>query len=119
MKTNFYTKYIYHLVQLGRDNHSPGQMQGIRNNKVRFHFKAVYELIPTVEIGKSFKYLGKYYNYDMDDEEPKKDILETACELLHEVNSLPLYSKNKILLYKSKVIMGFHNFRYRYKCHLG
>ena len=31
------------------------------------------ELIPTVEIGKSFKYLGRYYNYDMDDEEHRKN----------------------------------------------
>ena len=47
------------------------------------------ELIPTVEIGKLFKILGRYYNYDMDDEEHKKNILETARELLHEVDSLP------------------------------
>ena len=62
------------------------------------------ELIPTLEIGKSFKYLGRYYNYDMDDEEHKKNILETACELLHKVDSLPLHSKNKILLYKSCIL---------------
>ena len=62
------------------------------------------ELIPTLEIGKSFKYLGRYYNYDMDDEEHKKNILETACELLHEVDSLPLHSKNEILLYKSCIL---------------
>ena len=61
------------------------------------------ELIPTVEIGKTFKYLGRYYNYDMDDEERKNNILETPGELLHEVDSLPLHSKNsknKILLYE-------------------
>ena len=62
------------------------------------------ELIPTVEKGKSFKYLGRYYNYDMDDEEHEKNILETARELLHEVDSLPLHSKNKILLYKSYIL---------------
>ena len=61
------------------------------------------ELIPTVEIRKSFKYLGRYYNYDMDDEEHKKNILETARELLHKVDSLPLHTKNKILLYKSYI----------------
>ena len=55
------------------------------------------ELIPTLEIGKSFKYLGRYYNYDMNEEEHRKNTLETACELLHEVDSLPLHSKNEIL----------------------
>ena len=62
------------------------------------------ELIPTAEKGKSFKYLDRYYNYDIDDEEHKKNILETARELLHEVDSLPLHAKNKILLYKSYVL---------------
>ena len=40
----------------------------------------------------------------MDDEEHKKNILETARELLHEVDSFPLHSKNKILLYKSYIL---------------
>ena len=62
------------------------------------------ELIPTVEIGKSFEYLGRYCNYDMDDEEHKKNILETVRELLYEVDSLPLNSKNKILLHKSQIL---------------
>ena len=39
------------------------------------------ELILTVKIGKSFKFLGRYYNYDMDDEEYNKNILETTREL--------------------------------------
>ena len=39
----------------------------------------------------------------MDDEEYKKNISETAWELLHEVYSLPLHSKNKILLYNVSV----------------
>ena len=34
-------------------------------------------------------------------ENTKGLILETARELLHEVDSLPLHSKNKIFLYKS------------------
>ena len=62
------------------------------------------ELIPTVEIRKSFKYLGRYYNYDMADEEHENNFFETARELLHEVDSLPLHSKNKILLYKSYIL---------------
>ena len=62
------------------------------------------ELILTVKIGKSFKFLGRYYNYDMDDEQYNKNILETTRELLHEVDSLPMHSKNKVLLCKSYIL---------------
>ena len=34
-------------------------------------------LVPRVDIGKSFRYLGRYFNFDMSDDDHKYETLDT------------------------------------------
>ena len=59
----------------------------------------VREQVPTVDMGKSFKYLGRWYNFEMDNAEHKANIIQLTNDILLKIDSLPLHPRNKILLY--------------------
>ena len=56
-------------------------------------------LVPRIEIGKSFRYLGRYFNYDMSDQEHKSELLDVFDDIMNKIDELPLHPKDKILLY--------------------
>ncbi len=60
-------------------------------------------LIPRVEIGESFRYLGRYFNFKMSDDDHKSEVLDTLTDLLNEIDDLPLHPKNKIRLYSIRL----------------
>ena len=53
------------------------------------------QLIPKVNIGESFKYLGRYH---------KTDLITLVSELMTDIDSKPLHPKNKLLLYNRYVL---------------
>ena len=57
------------------------------------------EVIKSVELGDSFQYLGRWFNFEMDNQKHKELLLEMSSEIMNKIDSLPLRSKNKILLY--------------------
>ena len=59
----------------------------------------VREQVPTVDMGKSFKYLGRWYNFKMDNAEHKANIIQLTNDILMKIDSLLLHPRNKILLY--------------------
>ena len=60
----------------------------------------VREQVPTVDMDKSFKYLGLWYiNFEMDNAEHKANIIQLTNDILMKIDSLPLHPRNKILLY--------------------
>ena len=61
-------------------------------------------LVPRVELGKSFRYLGRYFNFNMSDEDHKSEVYDTLTNILNEIDDLPLHPKNKILLYSRYVL---------------
>ncbi len=56
-------------------------------------------LVPRVEIGKSFRCLGRYFNFNMCDDDHKSEVLDTLTGILNEIDELPLLLRNKIRLY--------------------
>ena len=56
-------------------------------------------LVPRTEMGKSFRYLGRYFDFNMSDEEHKSKLLDVFNDIMNKINELPLHPKNKILLY--------------------
>ena len=50
-------------------------------------------------MGKSFRYLGRYFDFNMSDEEHKSELLDVFNDIMNKINELPLHPKNKILLY--------------------
>ena len=57
------------------------------------------DLVPTVKIGDSLKYLGRYFSFNMDNVEHKFNLLDIINDLLHKINNIPYPPKNKPLLY--------------------
>ena len=56
-------------------------------------------LVPRTEMGKSLRYLGRYFDFNMSDEEHKSELLDVFNDIMNKINELPLHPKNKILLY--------------------
>ena len=61
-------------------------------------------LIPAINLGASFKYLGRYFNFTMSDEDHKTDVTTLMDELMSDIHSKPLHPKNKLLLYSRYVL---------------
>ena len=56
------------------------------------------KLIPTTEIGESFRYLGKYFDFDMSEKKHKEE-LTSLLEDMSDIDLKPLDPKNKLLPY--------------------
>ncbi|CAB4032766.1 Hypothetical predicted protein, partial [Paramuricea clavata] len=57
------------------------------------------QLIPKINIGEAFQYLGRYFSFNMSDEHHKSELISLVEELIADIDSKPLHPKNKILLY--------------------
>ena len=80
------------------------------------------EKIPPVEIDKSFKYLGHYFNFSMNDEMLKDDILSLVKDLMEKINILKgaPYKVQTLaiqVLCPLQSLLAFPNIRYLY--HVG
>ena len=69
-----------------------------------------HDLVPTVSIGSSFNYLGRYFSFSMDNVEHISILLETINNLLCTIDKIPCHPKNKLLLYHRYVLskMSWH-----------
>ena len=61
-------------------------------------------LIPTVKVGESLQYLGRYFNFNMSDDVHKSEIISLAEDLMSSIDSKPLHPRNKLLLYSRYVL---------------
>ena len=58
------------------------------------------EIVPTVKSGDSFKYLGRYLNFEMDNAVHKEKLKSSLLDTLTCIDALPVLPKNKLLLYQ-------------------
>ena len=56
-------------------------------------------LIKGVEDNESFKYLGRWFGMEMNNNEHKEELLVTTEKTLSLIHQLPLHPRNKLLLY--------------------
>ena len=61
-------------------------------------------LIPTIQMGESFKYLGRFFDFDMSDQEHKSELMSLIDELMSDIDHKPLHPKNKLILYNRYVL---------------
>ena len=57
------------------------------------------ERVKPVEPGGTFKYLGRYFDYDMDNSEHKRELLQRTTEILNIIDCLPLHPRKKLMIY--------------------
>ena len=56
--------------------------------------------VPTVKSGESFKYLGRYFDFAMDNKVHKEKLQSSLVDMLTNIDSLSILPKNKLLLYQ-------------------
>ena len=56
-------------------------------------------VVPPVEIDSSFRYLGRYFNFTMNNHQHMSDLLDTTNTLMSKINDLSCHPKNKLFLY--------------------
>ena len=61
-------------------------------------------LVSTVERNNSFKYIGRFINFSMDNTDHMSVLLSTINDLMRKVDCLPCHPKNKLLLYHRFVL---------------
>ena len=73
-----------------------------------FHFQPRLlinlEVIPPEKQGESFKYLGRYFNLDMNNKDHKDLALSNLQTMRKAIDSLSIHPKNKLLLYERKIL---------------
>ena len=57
------------------------------------------QMLPIVQHNESFKYLGRYFNYAMDNSDHKHELLSETERLLEKIDLLPLHPRFKLELY--------------------
>ena len=57
------------------------------------------EVIPPVRMNEGFTYLGRAFNFNMDDEGHKTSLIEECNRILADIDRLPLHPRYKIELY--------------------
>ena len=60
--------------------------------------------MPPVRNGESFKYLGHFFNVDMDNKDHKEILKFSLQTMLKTVDSLYIHPKNKLLLYHRYIL---------------
>ncbi len=65
------------------------------------------KLIPATKIGESFRYLGKYFDFNMSDKDHKQELITLLEDIMSEIDLKPLHPKNKILLYSRYLLSKF------------
>ena len=61
-------------------------------------------MIPPVKLNETFTYLGRHYNFDMDESKHKESLSKKLNELLDDTDRLPLHPKNKLKLFRYYVL---------------
>ena len=62
------------------------------------------ELIPPIEIGDYFTYLGRHFDFEMSNNRHKEELLDEVETKLRSIDQLPLHPRNKLLLYQRYVL---------------
>ena len=62
------------------------------------------QTVPSVKNEESFIYLGRFFDFEMSNDNYKTKLLSLFTSLLKEIDDLSLHSKNKLLLYRRNVL---------------
>ena len=61
-------------------------------------------LIPCVEIGVSFSYLGRFFDFNMSNNQHMSELSSILQDLINDIDIKPLHPKDKLLLYSRYIL---------------
>ena len=56
-------------------------------------------IIRPLEVGESFKYLERLFNFEMDNKKQKDELVQITTQIMKRINIFPLHPKDKVLLF--------------------
>ena len=56
---------------------------------------------PPVQKGASFRYLGRHFNFEMNNDKHMSSLKSSFSDMLSEIDSLPILPQNKLRLYQT------------------
>ena len=62
------------------------------------------ELVPPIQKGASFRYLGRHFNFEMNNDEHMSSLKTSFSNLLSDIDSLPILPQNKLRLYQTYLL---------------
>ena len=62
------------------------------------------ETVPPVEKEASFRYLGRYFNFEMNSDDHMASLKTSFSNMLSEIDSLPILPQNKLRLYQTYLL---------------
>ena len=82
------------------------ELKKFSSNSLQFQPKLFIntELLPVVNNGESFKYLGRYFNFEMNNDKHKTQLESSLLDMLKQIDSLRILPKNRLLLYHRYVL---------------
>ena len=67
-----------------------------RSTQYRPKLLITTELVPCVEIGDSFLYLGRYFDFDMSNTVHKRELSHKVTDIMSKTDLLPLHPRFKV-----------------------
>ena len=61
-------------------------------------------LIPCVEMGESFRYLGRFFDFNMSNNQHMSELTSLVQDLMNDIDIKPLHPKHKLFLYSRYVL---------------
>ena len=61
-------------------------------------------LIPCVEMGESFRYVGRFFDFNMSNNQHMSELSSLVQDLMNDIDIKPLHPKHKLLLYSRYVL---------------
>ena len=61
-------------------------------------------LIPCVEMSESFRYLGRFFDFNMSNHQHMSELSSLVQDLMNDIDIKPLHPKHKLLLYSRYVL---------------
>ena len=58
------------------------------------------EVVPCARLGDSFRYLGRYFDFDMSNIVHKQELSQMVGDIMYKIDLLPLHPRNKCQLYR-------------------
>ena len=81
---------------------------GIKNfssRSLQFRPKLNSEVFPPIKKDESFKYIGRFFNFDMDNKDNKDFLITDLHTLLKKTNTFNIHPRNKLPLYDRYVLL--------------
>ena len=81
-------------------------MKKVRTKSVQYQPKLFInsQLVPCVSTGSSYKYLGRYFDFQMSNYMHKSELIDMTNTILAQIDQLPLHPKHKIILYSRHLL---------------